>query len=369
MIRLHLLGLPHTITNDDYTHCPFTRNIRRFSPMMQSRGFEVYHYGIESSVSCANKNIDLLTIDEWKNLKIKSLMYNNKKLKFKDANDKINIINEIQTTELKLLNEEFNKRLRVKLIENYRNNKTDIICLSYGNIHYEAIKDLNFTNVEISIGYSDSYEKYRIFVSKSWLYYNMGKQKIDNNNNWFFVPSFHDIDEFKLSLVKNKKRIGYLGRIKFDKGLLVIIEIAKKFPNLEFVICGQGDPKEFLILPNIIYKPPIKGSEVSDFIGSCCAILCPSSYLEPCCYVAVESQLCGVPVISTDNGGFVDNIENFKTGLRCHTLADYCYGIQMALDDKFDSNYIRKRAIELFDMYKIAFEYEKIFKKILSYNI
>jgi hypothetical protein len=101
-------------------------------------------------------------------------------------------------------------------------------------------------------------------------------------------------------------------------------------------------------------------------MGSCTAMLCLSSYLEPFCGVSIEAQLCGTPVISTDVGAFVDNVEQGKTGLRGHTLADYCRGVQMALDGAFDRAYIRERAVRLFDMYTLAHKYEYIFKSVID---
>jgi hypothetical protein len=71
-IRLHLLALPHTITTDEFSHCAFTGKVQRFSPMMRSRGFEVFHYGIRGSQSGADKDIDIFTQDEWNELRIES---------------------------------------------------------------------------------------------------------------------------------------------------------------------------------------------------------------------------------------------------------------------------------------------------------
>lgn len=371
-IRLHLISIPHTITSEVYSHCAFTGKVKRFSPMMKSVGFEVYHYGIESSNSGADKNIDLLTIQEWTDLKIKSFMYLDKKLTLNEAiqknNDETKYIGELGNWDTPLV-KEFNKRLKIKLIQNYRDNKTDIVCIPFGKNYEDAICDLNFTKVETGIGYPDSYQNFRIFESYSWLSHTCAKENINPPNYWFVAPNYYDINNFKLSLIPNKKKIGFLGRITSSKGLNIIVEIAKKFPNLEFVICGQGNPNIFLTEPNIIYKPPIYGSEISDYLGSCIAVLCPTEFIEPFCGVSVEAQLCGTPVISTDHGAFADNIENFKTGLRCHTLADYCYGIQLALDNIFDRKYIHERACKLFDMYKIAYKYEYIFKCILDVHI
>jgi hypothetical protein len=64
MIRLHILAIPYTITNDEYSHDAFTGKVQRFAPMMRSRGYEVYHYGVEGSVPNATKDIQLLTKKE-----------------------------------------------------------------------------------------------------------------------------------------------------------------------------------------------------------------------------------------------------------------------------------------------------------------
>jgi len=57
---LHLLGLPHTVTRPEYSHCAFTGKIQRFSPMMRSVGYEVIHYGNAGAVSGANEQVDVL---------------------------------------------------------------------------------------------------------------------------------------------------------------------------------------------------------------------------------------------------------------------------------------------------------------------
>ena len=73
-IRLHLLAIPHTVTRDDFSHCAFTGKVQRFAPMMRSRGFEVYHYGVETSQSGATVDVNLMTLEEWKSLRRLSYM-------------------------------------------------------------------------------------------------------------------------------------------------------------------------------------------------------------------------------------------------------------------------------------------------------
>ena len=370
-IRLHLLGIPHTITRDEFSHCACTGKVQRFSPMMRSRGFEVYHYGIETSQSGANVDINILTKKEWNELREKSYKQLYPNLSDEEISDRLNnpktFVGELAniTTSLYM---EFNKKLKSYLTENYRSRATDIVCITFGPAHEEAIKDLNCTAIETGIGYSNAYKNYRIFESYAKMHWYMQKENKSIANYWFVVPNYYNIEEFPVSLTPKKNRVGFLGRIGTTKGCHLIVEIAKCFPEVEFILCGQGDPTSFITedVPNIIYKQPIHGEERGKYLGELVALLCPSNFLEPFCGVNVEAQLCGTPIISHDYGAFSETVEPFKTGLLCHTLADFCFGIQMALDGGFDRQYIRDRAVYKYDMYNVAKQYEYVFKTTLN---
>ena len=371
-IRLHIPAIPYTITRDEYSHDAYTGKVKRFSPMMRSRGFEVFHYGVETSESGANVNFDLLTKEEWRQLRIETVKFVEPHHTQESAvkrNDDPTMIISILSNWHSPLTKEFNKRFRQKLIENYRSPKTDIVCIPLGKTYQEALDNLNVAKVESGIGYSGSYLDFRIFESYSWLSRTLGVDNRQPSNYWFVVPNFFDIEEFKLTVTSQPKKIGFLGRIADVKGCSIIVEIAKRFPDVEFVLCGQGEHQKYMVAPNIKYKLPIHGDERSDYLGSCTAVLCVSKFLEPFCGVSAEAQLCGTPVICSDWGGMTENVEQFKTGLKGKTLADYCLGVQMALDGKFDRLYIRERAVRLFDMYKLAYDYEYALRSMLDvYN-
>jgi glycosyltransferase involved in cell wall biosynthesis len=135
---------------------------------------------------------------------------------------------------------------------------------------------------------------------------------------------------------------------------------------VDFYLCGQGEPNNYLVEKNIHYIEPIHGTQRSDYLGSLCCLLAPTKFIEPFCGVSVEAQLCGTPVIAPEYGATTETIEPFKTGILCHTLQDYCVGVQMALDGIFDRTYIRDRAVKLYDMYNVAKRYEYIFKTIID---
>ena len=369
-IRLHILGLAHTITRDEYSNCAYTGKIQRFAPMMRSCGYEVYHYGIEGSISGADKNFNVLNTEEWNHLEVTSYKFLHPTLNdaevIKELNDKTKMVGKLGNYTTPLY-KEYNKRLNTLLKTNYRSIKTDIICLPYGPAHNDSLVNLKALTIESGIGYSNSFANYRIFESDAWLHSTLSKEKKWGQFYWFVVPNYFNVIEWPLNLKPIFNTIGFFGRIIKNKGMDIVVNIANRFPHIKILICGQGDPTIYLNkASNIIYKPPISGKERAYYLNSLVALIAPTTFIEPFCGVAVEAQLCGTPVITVDYGALTETIEQFKTGIRCHTLADFCYGVQMALDGKFNRQYIHNRAVEKYDMYNIAKKYDYTFKNMLD---
>lgn len=335
--------------------------------MMRSCGYEVFHYGVEGSESGADKDITVLNTAEWNEWRVASYKFLHPSVTDEEAKEKVTnpneFIGELGNVSTPLY-EEFNKRVRVLLQEHYRSQQTDIVCLPFGYGHEAAIRGLPMVCVETGIGYNHSFLTYRIFESYTWMHYNLGKEKKDANSYYFTAPNYFNIPDWPLSLSPKIDTVGFLGRIYDHKGCIEILEMARRMPHVRFMLCGQGDPTPYLKVPNIVYKPPIHGTERADYLGSLVAYLAPTRFIEPFCGAAVEAQLCGTPVISCDAGAQTETVEHGKTGVRCHTLQDYCDGIQMAIDGKFDREYVRNRAVKLYDMYQVAKKYDYIFKTI-----
>lgn len=364
-----MLALPHTITNDDFSHCAYTGKVLRFPEMMISRGFEVYHYGVEGSTVKATKDVQLMTRDEWDIYRMLSYKQLNPNMAHEDVVAKLSdhtaFIGDLGNWSTPLYRE-FNNRLRPLLQENYRSTRTDIVCVPFGASHDEALSGLDMVVCESGIGYNDSKRNYRIFESYAWLHQCLGLEKKWGQNYWFVVPNYFNSLDWPLSLTPHINTVGFFGRIYSGKGCQVIIEIARRMPHVRFVLCGQGNPKDFLVEANIVYKAPISGKARGEYLGTLQALLAPTMFIEPFCGVVVEAQLCGTPALTTDYGAQTETVEPFKSGLLCHTLQDYCLGVQMAVDGKFDRNYIRERAVRLYDMFNVARKYEYAFKSIMD---
>jgi glycosyltransferase involved in cell wall biosynthesis len=366
-IRLHILGLPHTITTNAFSHCAFTGKVLRFSPMMRSRGFEVFHYGVETSESRADKQIDLLSLGEWRDLRVKSLKALHPELSMEECDRQVNdhksFIGDLANAGAPVYHE-FNRRLRPQILKNYRSPRTDIICLPFGKAHDPALEGLDYVYVESGIGYPDSERGFRIFESNAWMHHELAKAGKQCQNYWFVVPNYYNVLEWPLRLDPEPRTIGFFGRLTPLKGVAIVAEVAKYFPDVKFILCGQGDASSWLTSKNIVYKPPLQGDERGTYLGSLTALMAPTDFIEPFCGVAVEAQLCGTPVLTPNCGAQTETVEQGKTGLRCQTLADYCLGVRIALEGKFDREYIAQRARSKWDMYEVAKEYEYAFKVI-----
>lgn len=367
-IRLHIPGIPYSITREEYTDCAFTGKVLRFGPMMQSRGFEVYHYGVATS-SCHGftKHIDLLDVAEWTELRVKTFQFLDNQLTFEEAcakNADPMVISNTLSNWNSPLTVEFNRRFKTHLQAHYRGKATDLVCIPLGRTYDTALEGGDYVVIETGIGYGNSCKDFRIFESHTVLAASL-EDKNCVPNYWFVIPNYYQLTDFTPVLAPETQRIGFLGRVSSTKGCHIVVEVSKRFPDVTFVLCGPGHPEAF-VGGNVVHLAPVHGKERSDYLGSLAAILCPSQYLEPFCGVSVEAQLCGTPVLSADHGAFAYNVEHRKTGLRCHTLADYCYGVQLALDGGFDRRYIAETSRAKFDMYTLAHDYEYALKTVLD---
>lgn len=174
-------------------------------------------------------------------------------------------------------------------------------------------------HIETGIGYPDSWLAFRIFESKAWMHYILGKEgKGGQNYNWV-VPNYYDLDDWDVCL-KPQNYVLYFGRITPEKGIENVVEIANRI-NKPVIICGQGDPEPWLKKSrNITYKPAIHGKERNELLGNAYCCLMPTIFIEPFGGAGVEAMLCGTPLLASNYGAFQETIEHGVTGFVCNTL-------------------------------------------------
>lgn len=322
---LHLIGIFHTIANDEFSHCAFTGKARRFPAMMRAQGWRVIEYANEGSLAEPDEHVTILDSKEFS----KYFPHENKQAFFGD-------VAVIGTPAHQL----FEERLIVELRKRVK--PGDIICHPFGHAH-EVLTELfpKCDHVETGIGYPTlMHNSWRIFESYAWMHWHLGKAQESPRNYDFVIPNYYDSRDWPLGH-GDRGFLAFLGRVCSVKGLDVIKAIADHSP-FPIQVAGQGDPEAWQH-PNIIFLGPITGRARAGFLSGAVACLMPSLFVEPFGGAGVEAMLCGTPLIAQDYGAFTETVQDGITGFRCHTLQDWIDAIHKAPD--LDRPRIRKRAL------------------------
>ena len=115
---LHLIGIFHTISSLEYSHCAFTGKVLRFPKMMQPFGYPVIEYSNGKSESTADEKVVILSADELSTMT--------------GAQRQENFHGDLATVGTPW-HTEFDKRLLVELEKRVK--PGDIICHPFGHAH------------------------------------------------------------------------------------------------------------------------------------------------------------------------------------------------------------------------------------------
>lgn len=363
-MRLHILGLPHTISNNDFSHCAYTGKILRFPEMMQSVGYEVFHYGVEGAETAATRQFNVMDRDEWDEVRRECLRESHPDRSDEELDSSNDFIGDLANVGNDLY-QTFNTRVKYLLEKNVE--PGDAICIPFGHGHSQAVTDFMQKGevfvVESGIGYPDSFSQFRVFETNAWYHHELGRMAITGNDYWSVIPNYFDVREWGYNPIP-QNFVVYFGRITEIKGMEIVREFARHRPDVVVKVVGQGDPSEYVSEPNMQYHPPLSGTDRSLLLGNAQAVLMPTRYVEPFGGVAVEAQLCGTPVLGSSYGSFTETIENRKTGFQCRTLGDFLSGYEAIEDGKLDRAYIRYRAERKYDMFNVAKEYLTYFLQL-----
>lgn len=184
------------------------------------------------------------------------------------------------------------------------------------------------------------------------------------------VPNFID-DEF---IIKERKyinakieKIVFVGHVQISKGVKEIIEVARYFPDICFILAGPvSDELELLEVPkNVILKGSVNQREVKELLIDADAFLFPT-YTEGFSNALLEAMAMGVPVITTNVGANADMIESYGGILvRSKNIED----IICAISKLGDKEYREKLSAWNVDKVKENYSINSVMKKLLSiYN-
>lgn len=344
--RLHLLGLPHTITSDAFSHCAYTGKVKKFAPMMRPLGYEVIHYGNHGAESGADRQVNVLSRKRFRELLGHDLS-DPKRTHGEDAHT------------ASPLYREYNRALAVLLRRAVRQH--DLVLHTFGHATQPVAGSHPGINVESGIGYPTTWAPWRIYESEIWRHRDHQRHQREGGHYEWTIPNYFVAEDWPLGSGAGDYLL-YFGRLTSLKGLETVIELAGRLPKRRVIICGQGDPAPWLKHPNIEYLPPVTGSPRAKLLGDASLVLMPSNFDEPFGGVAVEAMLCGTPVATVDYGAFVETVEHGVCGWRCKVLEDWLAAVRYA--GLLDRAAIRKRAVARFGLEAVGRLYDRAFRMI-----
>lgn len=125
-----------------------------------------------------------------------------------------------------------------------------------------------------------------------------------------------DLNIFKPTNPKCKKfTVLFVGRLIAKKGVKLLVKIAQKLTNLNFVFIGTGPLESYLQTisnkyNNIKFLGKIDNKLLPKYYSQSHLLCVPSLYQEGFGRVVMESVACGTPVLASNLGGLPEALDN-----------------------------------------------------------
>jgi glycosyltransferase involved in cell wall biosynthesis len=168
----------------------------------------------------------------------------------------------------------------------------------------------------------------------------------------------------------------FLGYMTPDKGAAEAIQAILQ-TDQRLIIAGSlrdDDPrgneyfekriKPFIDNDKIQYVGVLKPEEKKDFYKKAKATLMPIQWDEPFGLVAIESMVCGTPVIAWNRAAMPEIIEDGVSGYLVNSVEELTAKINQV--ENLSRKKSRERVENNFSVEKMAEEYEKLYQKLLN---
>ena len=333
-VRLHCVGLPHTTATSEFVWCAYSGKLLRFGEMLKQYGHSMVLYsGTENEAVC-EEHVPIVTdreLDRW----------------FGGPWDRQKVFDRWDPTDPCWV--EMNQLAISAIRERWE--PGDAVGIIAGQCQGALVDAFpNQLAVEWGVGYGGVIDQtFRAFESHAWRHYVSGiRHEGDGRLYDTVINNAYDPADFRPDLERDDYLL-FLGRLTARKGLAIVQEIAK---HHRVITAGQGEP-----LDGIEHRGIVLGDEKAELLGRARGLLSPSQYIEPFGGVAVEAQLSGTPVISTDFGAYPETVSHGVTGFRCSTLAEFLTAARRV--DELDHAEIAHIARSRFSLDAIAPKYDR----------
>jgi len=362
MFTFHVIGLPHTQVVKEENKCAYTTKVLRFCNMMKSLGHDVYLYGggDKTDADCTQFISCISSQEQEKYFGQVDTDKDFYPIEWDSNLPYWKIMNHTAIAEI-------SKRIK----------KTDFICLIGGDCQ-KVVADafpIN-TSVEFGVGYKGVFSKFRVFESYSFMHYVYGLKNIDNGLNYdIVIPNYYDVNEFPFS-DKREDYFLFIGRLVGRKGANIAVQACEKY-GAKLIMAGQGvierngqmfKSNELSIdKEHVTHIGSVDIQKRGELMSKARAVFVQTQYIGPFEGVHIESNLCGVPVITTDWGVFCETVKNGYNGFRTRTMGEILYSMDQC--DKMDIDHrkkIQNWAVDNFSLDRVKMQYQYYFEQLMD---
>ena len=308
-MRFHIPSIPHTVTSKEHSACAFTQNIVNFCAMMSRRGHEIIHYGHRNSkVECA----ELVTVIEPETY---DTLYGN-----------VYDIRKNQYTTLGDDSELYSLISGNTIYEISKRKQYGDFLLIFGGFWNKRIADAHkdMIVVEPAIGYPASFCNYKVYPSYACMHSFVKDANLQMNYYHVVIPHYFDVEDFDATRPKEDYFL-FVGRLNFDKGITIAIDLAAKV-GARLKVCGQGNLMSLgydKIPEHVDFIGYVSVEQRKELMAKAKCLIMPTLYMEPFGCVAIEGMLSGTPILTNDWGGPGENNIHGVTGFKCRTFEQF----------------------------------------------
>lgn len=359
---LHVVGFPHTHTNNTYATCAYTQKLRKFCKMMTGHGRRVVLYSGEENDTVCDEHVPLFTEAE--------------RLEWFGAHDENDIYRGGMAWDPDLPYWRTMNARAARAIEARIGDHRDLLCLIMGRSQEDISVRVPQLNVcEIGVGYEGIIPSRRgrgaaPFFAASFCAFESHAHRnfVYGLNGWrqprymldTVIPNYFDPDEF--TFAERDDRDGYalfLGRVVEQKGPHIAAQIAQA-AGLPLLVAGPGGIEVggdgwhgWVQSPEVRVEPcryvgPLGVRARALCLAGARVLIAPTTYSEPFGGVAVEAMMSGTPVVTFPTGAFVETVQPGVSGYHFHTVAEGVRAVRDALE--LDHHRIRDYAMSRYSL-------------------